>query len=95
MPREPIPNLVPDLAVEFLSESNTPREMALKRAEYFSADVRQMWMIDPETRTAVVYTSPDHFTPLTESQTLDGGEFLPGFRLPLSELFGELDRTAD
>jgi Uma2 family endonuclease len=40
MPKEPIPSPAPDLAVEVLSPSNTPREMALKRRHYFEAGVR-------------------------------------------------------
>jgi Uma2 family endonuclease len=40
VPSEPIPNLVPDLAVEILSASNTAQEMSLKRPEYFAAGVR-------------------------------------------------------
>jgi Uma2 family endonuclease len=39
--REPIPDLVPDLAVEVLSDSNTPAEMSVKVSEYLSAGVRQ------------------------------------------------------
>ena len=38
---------------------------------------------------------PDQPTVLDESQTLDGGDVLPGFALPLSDLFAELDRQGD
>jgi Uma2 family endonuclease len=91
VPDEPIPDLVPDLAVEILSESNTPGEMALKRSEYFGAGVSVVWMIDPEARTVAVYTSPERCVRLAESQTLEGGDVLPGFALPLSDFFSELD----
>lgn len=91
-PRVPIPDLAPDLAVEVLSDSNTPAEMALKRQDYFSAGTRLVWEIDPETRSARVYTDPDTFTELTAAGTLSGGEVLPGFALPLAEVFAELDR---
>lgn len=91
-PEMPIPELAPDLAVEILSESNTRAEMQLKRADYFSVGVRLVWIIDPETRTAEVYTSPDSFQTLRETDTLDGGEVLPGFTMSLREFFAELDR---
>lgn len=94
MPKEPIPDLVPDLAVEVLSPSNTPREMALKRRHYFEAGVRLVWIIDPEGRTADVSTEADHPTRLDASATLDGGGVLPGFALPLADLFADLDRRA-
>jgi len=94
VPTEPIPDLVPDLAVEVLSESNTLEEMARKRREYFDAGVRLAWMIDPDARAVAVYTSPNEAALLDENQTLGGGEVLVGFTLPLQELFAELDRRA-
>jgi Uma2 family endonuclease len=57
-PRHPIPRLVPDLAVEVLSTSNTRREMIRKRAEYFDAGVELVWMVDPKSRSVEVYTAP-------------------------------------
>jgi Uma2 family endonuclease len=92
IPEEPIPDLVPDLAIEVLSASNTPGEMARKRREYFAAGIRLAWMVEPQTRTVTVFTGPDQSRTLNESQTLDGGEVLPGFALPLRDLFAELDR---
>lgn len=94
VPHEPIPDLVPDLAVEVLSEGNTTREIERKRGEYFQAGVRLVWIVDPETRTVAVYTSADHVRTLTASETLDGGEVLPGFTLSLKDLFAELDARA-
>jgi Uma2 family endonuclease len=92
IPDEPIPALAPDLAVEVVSRGNTPREMARKRREYFTAGVRLVWMIDPATRTAAAYTSETDFRTLTEADTLDGGAVLPGFALPVRDVFAELDR---
>ncbi len=85
-----IPDLAPDLAVEVLSEGNTEEEMERKLKEYFFHGVRLVWLIDPTTRTAEVYLAPDRVVRLTEQQTLDGGEVLPGFALPLAQLFSKL-----
>lgn len=87
---ETISDVAPELAVEVLSPSNTPAEMARKREEYFRAGVLLVWIIDPENRAAAVYTAPDAVKHLTESNTLDGGDVLPGFRLPLKTLFAKL-----
>jgi Uma2 family endonuclease len=92
MPKEPIPDLIPDLAVEVLSKSNTPKEMARKRQEYFKAGVRRVWEVDPESRTVAVYSSAKRCTTLEESATLSGEPVLPGFSLSLRKLFAELDR---
>jgi Uma2 family endonuclease len=91
-PKAPIPRLAPNLAVEVLSASNTPREMAAKRRDYFSAGVELVWEIDPRRRTVRVFTSATDSTILRQNGTLDGGGVLPGFTLPLRDLFAELDR---
>lgn len=86
-PDEPIPDLYPDLAVEVLSRSNTPREMQRKLKDYFFAGVRLVWYVDPETRTVEVYTAPDQVTRLAEADTLTGGPVLPGFAVPVAAVF--------
>jgi Uma2 family endonuclease len=91
LPDEPIPDLAPDLAVEVLSPSNTREEMRRKLHDYFTAGSRLVWFVDPAARTVTVYTSPDQSMVLRPDQTLDGGPVLPGFSLPLSQLFAELD----
>jgi Uma2 family endonuclease len=82
-PTAPVPRLAPNLAVEVLSRSNTPGEMAAKRQDYFTAGVELVWEIDPAARTVMVYTSVTLFTTLTTTDTLDGGSVLPGFTLSL------------
>lgn len=90
-PTEAIASFAPDLAVEVLSRSNTKAEMARKRREYFAAGVRLVWEVDPRSRTVNVYHAPDESTLLDITMTLDGGDVLPGFFLPLLDLFGELE----
>jgi Uma2 family endonuclease len=85
LPAEPIPDLAPDLAVEVLSQTNTEAEMKRKLREYFKAGVRLVWLVDPPTRTARVYTSPGRSRLVREDETLDGGAVLPGFSLTLRD----------
>ena len=91
VPTEPIPDLAPDLAVEVLSAGNTATEMARKRQDYFAAGVQVVWEVNPNTRTVEVFTAPDQSTVLHEAEILEGGIVLPGFTVPLQELFSELD----
>jgi Uma2 family endonuclease len=91
VPASPIPDLVPNLAVEVLSESNTEPEMQRKVGEYFRSGVELVWLIDPAERTARVFRSPTDITELSAAGTLDGGAVLPGCSLPLTQLFAELD----
>jgi Uma2 family endonuclease len=86
-PREAVPTLVPDLAVEILSESNTAAEMTRKRREYFEAGTTLVWQIDPRRREVAVYTGLEQLQTLTEGDTLTGEPVLPGFTLPVSDLF--------
>ena len=88
-PREPIPDLAPDLAVEVLSETNTKAEMTRKVREYFEAGVILVWLIDPRKRAARVFSTIEKSVLVREDQVLDGGAVLPGFVVPLADL---LDR---
>ena len=87
-----VPAIVPDLAVEVLSESNTPAEMDRKRGEYFRAGVKLVWEIDPQTRSANVYTSPSVADPIPPDGILDGRDLLPGFQLSLKAVFDRAER---
>jgi Uma2 family endonuclease len=93
-PDRPVPKVVPDLAVEVWSEGNTRGEMERKLKEYFFAGVRLVWYVEPETRSVRVFTAPDRSTTLTESDTLDGADVLPGFKLPLKKLFAKMPKPA-
>jgi Uma2 family endonuclease len=81
--------VVPDLVVEVLSESNTPREMAIKLTEYATAGVKLVWYVDPDAKTVTVYPKGRERgrKVLGEGDTLDGGKVLPGFALPVADLF--------
>ncbi len=92
--REPVPRIHPDLAVEILSESNTGAEMERKLREYFAAGAKLVWYLDPADRSVRVYTAPDRMTRLDELQTLDGGDVLPGFALPIREWFARAEGPA-
>jgi len=87
IPKGPVWGLVPDLAVEILSEGNTEAEMQRKLREYVEAGVRQVWYIDPASRSARSYTAVDRVEELTREQVLSGGDVLSGFELSLAELF--------
>lgn len=80
-------SIAPDLAVEIISEGNTRKEMDDKLREYFEAGVRLVWYVEPRKRTVRVFTSPDEVRELTETDTLDGGDVLPGFELSIQEWF--------
>ncbi len=81
------PALAPDLVVEITSPSQSGPSIEEKTALYLEAGVRLVWIIDPIHR-AVRARRPDGTDRLlSEHDELDGEDVLPGFRLPISELF--------
>jgi Uma2 family endonuclease len=85
-----ISKVVPNIAIEVLSRSNTDAEMERKRNEYFDAGVALVWLVDHRTRTVQVYNDVETHVTLHEDDTLDGGTVLPEFRVPVNELFADL-----
>lgn len=82
----------PDLAVEVLSPGNTVEEIDGKITEYFANGTRLMWVINPQQRYIWVYRSPQEPDRLLKTaDRLDGEAIIPGFSLPIAELFQELD----
>lgn len=92
LPTEPIPDLVPNLAAECLSESNTPREMQRKLREYFEAGVDQVWLVDGHAKTFEIFTSPHKSQVLSGKQKVKGGKLLPGLEFTVESFFNRVHR---
>ena len=77
--------IIPDIAVEILSPSETQRMIRRKMKQYFDAGVKEVWLINPETREAEIWKGPA----LSDAADADNlaSPLLPGFSLPLSDLF--------
>jgi Uma2 family endonuclease len=84
---ERYPSIGADLAVEVVSRSNTKAEIARKLVEYFAAGTRLAWVVDPKTETVRVHQSPRKSVVLKVGDVLDGGEVIPGLRIPVRDLF--------
>jgi Uma2 family endonuclease len=79
--------IIPEIAIEILSPSETPRMIHRKLKQYFDAGVKEVWMIDPADCTAEIWTGPalpDHELSASDALT---SFLLPGFALPIGELF--------
>ena len=92
LPRRPVPALIPDLAVEVLSDGNSQREMTNKLEMYFDAGVRLVWYIDPKSRSATMWQQRDQPQPIAIDGELDGCDVLPGLRISLKQIFQQADR---
>ena len=76
----------PDLAVEVVSPSDRLTGVADKVAEWLAAGTRMVVVVNPRNHTVQAHT-PNGKTELTEEDTLDGGEVVPGWRLPVADIF--------
>jgi len=77
----------PDLAVEVLSPNDRASEVEAKVRHWLRSGTRMVMVVDPETQTATVHTTTATVR-LSANDTIDGGDVLPGWKLPLAELFG-------
>jgi Uma2 family endonuclease len=77
----------PDLAVEVISPNDSDEDVEAKVLDYLQAGTRLVWIIRPRTRTVTVYRSREDIRLLTAEETLEGGDVLPGFSVPVREIF--------
>ena len=81
---EGYPNLAPDLVVEVLS----PRQdLSEKAAMWLSFGSKEVWVANPDPISVTRYRSGQEPEVLGEDDALDGGDLLPGFSIPVWQLF--------
>ena len=79
--------VVPDLVAEIVSPSDDPRQVHDKAQMWQNNGVPLVWEIDPDTRTVRVHRIGHPIVTLTEEDSLDGGDVLPGFSCPVVDIF--------
>jgi Uma2 family endonuclease len=79
----------PDLAVEVVSPNDVHTEVVEKSLSWLEAGCRTVLVVDPGQRTVTVYRSLEDIRILRAEagDAIDGGEVVPDWRLPLTELF--------
>ncbi len=80
----------PDIAIEVLSPGNTAQDIELKIAQYLSTGGKSVWIVSPKAKHVSIYSADGTWTLLDETKTLKDESLLPGFALPLADLFTEL-----
>ena len=91
LPEEELPSghcpIAPDIAAEVVSPHDTHTEVSAKIEEYLAAGVALVWIINPDTRTVLVYREGgDAIGFLHENDELTGEAVLPGFRCRVAEI---------
>ena len=82
-------NFIPDLCVEIQSPDDSPKSMGEKAAFYLANRAQMVWLIYPRQRIVEVITAT-YRELLTENDTLNGGDVLPGFEVPVKNFFRRL-----
>ena len=74
-------------ALEILSPTDRWSEVKKKLREYFNIGVTAVLIVDPEDRTISVYRSLTDLSEFTADDVLSVEDVLPGFSLPVADLF--------
>src|SRR5258708_38686554 len=82
--------IAPDLVVEVVSPGNDATEINEKIEAYFASGTRLVWIVYPKTKTIYVYSSAENVQILTANGMLTGADVLPGFSLPVGEVFKKI-----
>ena len=79
--------IVPDLVVDVMSPSDTAPQLDDKGQRYLAAGVRLVWVVNPRRRS-VTECAPDRTARIfVEGEVLSGGDVVPGFLLPVADIF--------
>jgi Uma2 family endonuclease len=81
--------IAPDLAVQVISPNDYAKLVNQKVAEWLGAGVRLVWVIDPDAQTVYAYRTdrPNTSDVWRAADTLTGEPVLPGFAVPVADLF--------
>ena len=85
--REKFAPLCPDFVVELRSHTDRLKPMQEKMAEYIDNGAQLGWLIDPYKRKVYVYRPNAPVERLAEPETVSGDPVLPGFVLPVAQLW--------
>ncbi len=77
----------PDLAAEVVSPGDTYAEVEDKIADWLDAGTRLVVVVNPSTQTVALYYPRSDIRILTPDDVLDGGEVVPGWTLPVRDIF--------
>ena len=91
LPVDDIPDsfleIIPDLVVEVVSPGDSRREVEEKMADWLRSGVRLAWAIYPANRSATVYQPNGAAYQLSELDSLNGEDVVPGFSCRVGDLF--------
>lgn len=79
--------VAPELVIEVVSPNDEAADVNEKVREYLAAGVLLVWVVYPESRSIDIYRPSARNTQLTEADELSGEDVIPGFSMPVREIF--------
>lgn len=77
----------PDLVVEIVSPNDKQSEIDEKIDEYLAGGTKLVWLFYPKNKGGFVIRPDGDPTPFGVNSVLDGEDVLPGFSLPVRDVF--------
>ncbi|HEY2910809.1 MAG TPA: Uma2 family endonuclease, partial [Gemmataceae bacterium] len=77
---------IPEIVIEVRSKNDSMNEVRAKKEEYFTAGVREVWVLDPRDHTVAIHQAGKPVSVLGEADSLTT-PLLPGFAVPIAKLF--------
>jgi Uma2 family endonuclease len=90
LPPYKLPESAPDLAIEVISPSNTPREIDQRVSDFFAAGCKRVWLVYPEYREVYIH-GLSGVVRRRGDDSLEDPELLPGFSVKVSTLFKQAE----
>lgn len=85
--QEHFPELAPDLVVEVISPSDRMKDVNEKVDRYLAAGVPLVWVFHPRQTNVTVHRRGRPVLTLEAGDVVDGEDILPGFQLPVADIF--------
>lgn len=77
----------PDLAAEVVSPSDSWSDVTDKALAWLEAGSRLVWVVDPARKSVTVYRNADDIEVLDSTSELNAPDMLPGWHVPVADLF--------
>jgi Uma2 family endonuclease len=79
----------PDLAVEVVSPTDLYTEVDEKVADWLESGARMVFVVNPRRRSVALHRAGQAVRILTGKDSLDGDDVVPGWSLPVADLFSD------
>jgi Uma2 family endonuclease len=85
--RRNFPHWAPDLIIEAFSPFERGVTMLGRVSMFLQAGTQLVWIVDPASHNVTAFSQLAALWTVGVGKTLEGGDILPGFSVPVAEIF--------